>query len=230
MTQTLQDRWIVFDAVGTLIDPCPSVGAAYQSVGARFGCLDPVESVARRFRTAFRASESRGSLATTERIEEQRWREIVCEVLPGVTDPEACFRELWDHFARPDSWKSFPDVDESLRTLRQAGYRLGIASNFDRRLNALCDHLPALQCLECRMISTEIGFRKPAAEFYAAVIARCGGVAGQIQMVGDDFEHDVQGPAAAGMRSWHLQRSGESGPQALAEWTRRLIGRFPSTP
>lgn len=208
-------RWIVFDAVGTLIEPSPPVAAAYHAVGSRFGSKLTVSEVGQRFRQAFHSSESDGfpggpgsmsALQTSDEIEEARWRWIVTEVLSDASDPETCFRELWDHFARPTSWRCFDDVAPSLSRLSAAGYQFAIASNFDRRLHAVCDALDHLKSIDRRIVSSSIGVRKPSPQFYTAIIQACGCTPRQILMVGDSNEHDVLAPRAAGLRALHLNR------------------------
>jgi putative hydrolase of the HAD superfamily len=227
----------MFDAVGTLIDPNQTVGAVYHAVGRRFGSQFTIDEVRQRFRHAFQTSESDGfpggpsaanAWKTSDAIEEARWRWIVGTVLSDATDREACFRELWDHFARPGSWTCFDDVEPALERLLGAGYRLAVASNFDSRLNPVCDALNPLKAIQRRIVSASIGIRKPALEFYSAVIKACACAPQQILMVGDSLNHDVIAPRAAGLKALHLDR-GRTGGQAdslssLLDLVARLLG------
>jgi putative hydrolase of the HAD superfamily len=231
-------KWLVFDAVGTLIEPRPSVADAYHGVAVRHGSGLSVSEIGERFRRAFRASETdgfpggppRGAMwLSSDLIEEARWRWIVSEVIPDANDPDDCFRELWSHFARPTSWRAFDDVSEALRRLSNDGYRLAIASNFDRRLHAVCDALPGLRAIELRVVSAAVGYRKPAPEFYAEILSACACDASDLLMIGDNHEHDVAGPRAAGLQAVHLDRHGAaSGPShltSLSELADRLDGK-----
>jgi putative hydrolase of the HAD superfamily len=209
-------QWIVFDAVGTLIRPNPSVAVAYQSIASRYGSKITVENVGQRFNRAFDQSEISGfpdgppdglPWLSSHEIEVARWRWIVTQVVPDVVDPDRCFDDLWDHFSRSSSWSCFDDVRPALTMLREAGFRLAIASNFDSRLHTVCKGLEDLRPIERRYASSEIGFRKPAPEFFASLVEQCGCPADKILMVGDDFEHDVRGPKANGMKSILLDRS-----------------------
>jgi putative hydrolase of the HAD superfamily len=211
-------RWLIFDAVGTLIQPNPSVAAAYHSIAARHGSRFTVAEIGERFRRAFRQSENdvfpNGPAAgsywlSSDAIEIARWRWIVGEVVPDVDDREKCFTELWDHFAQPSSWTCFDDVQNSLVSLEKASYRLAIASNFDSRLHAVCAGRVELRPIEHRFVSSETGFRKPAKEFYSAVVSHCGCPASEILMIGDDPNHDVAGPVAIGMQAILLDRRAE---------------------
>lgn len=204
-------RWIVFDAVGTLITPAPGVAEAYAEAGRRHGTRLSADEIGGRFRTAYAESDRtcfppdrRGRTSEAEEI--ARWRWIVAQVLPDVADREACFRELWEHFARPDSWRVCPDAAETLPRLVERGCRLALASNFDSRLHALCAGEPALSGIALRCISTELGWRKPAPEFYAALAAACAAAPSELLMIGDDWECDVAAARRAGLQALQIDR------------------------
>ncbi|WP_010582739.1 HAD-IIIA family hydrolase [Schlesneria paludicola] len=208
-------QWMVFDAVGTLIRPNPSVAVAYHSIAVRHGSRQSVDEIGQRFRQSFRQTETEtfpgGPDATSiwqssDAIEMARWRWIVEQVIPDVPSIDECFTEMWDHFARPSSWACFDDVGSTLQALSNAGYRLAIASNFDSRLHTVCSGHPELKLIEQRFVSSETGYRKPAPEFYAQVISRCGCDANQIFMIGDDLQHDVSAPRANGMNAVLIDR------------------------
>lgn len=206
-------EWIVFDAVGTLITPNPSVSKAYHDIGRRFGSKYELSEVGKRFHAAFRRSELNlfpgapaNRYATNDAVEAARWRWIVGEVLPDATDPDACFQELWNHFAYPSSWDCYDDAADAISRLSTAGYRMAIASNFDGRLHPVCDGLPHLTPIGHRIVSASVQFRKPAPEFYRQITHVCGCQPHQILMVGDDYEHDVLAPRTAGFQALHLDR------------------------
>jgi putative hydrolase of the HAD superfamily len=212
-----QFRWIVFDAVGTLIEATPGVATAYRDVGRRFGADLSLDEVRQRFRAAFAQTETRDlgdtvkstgqrGIETSEEIEEQRWRRIVAEVLPEASDLEACFQELFEHFSRPESWRCFEDVTPCFDWLRGTDSRLAVASNFDARLHIICDRLPPLPALERRFVSSEVGFRKPAPEFFEVVLEALECRADEVLFVGDDLTNDIVGPRSVGMPAVLLDR------------------------
>ena len=203
---------LILDAVGTLIEPMPSVALVYAEAARRQGlALEPAE-VKRRFHRSFRIDEGderRGPLATDEETEHRRWRRIVGGVLPGLPDPERAFAELWDHFARPSSWRAFGDVGPAIAALRRSGWRFVIASNFDGRLRGVVAGLPDLAGADRGLvISSEVGVRKPHPDFYRAACDRLGLPPGRVLCVGDDPENDVRGPGRAGVRGLLLDRNG----------------------
>lgn len=226
-SQILQDfpvRWLIFDAVGTLIRPDPPVAVAYHSIATQYGSRLNLAEIAERFKSAFQRSETEAFTdgpapgfpwLSSDAIESARWRWIVRQVITDVDKIEDCFQQLWDHFACPSSWCCFDDVELTLSSLSRAGYRVAIASNFDSRLHDVCRGHAALRWVEHRLVSSEAGCRKPAPGFYSQIISHCDCPPHQILMVGDDHKHDVAGPAAAGMRSVLIDRRPNPAPGSI---------------
>jgi putative hydrolase of the HAD superfamily len=195
---------VFFDAVGTLIYPDPPAAAVYAAVARSLGSRLTEAEIAARFHTAFAREEAfdrANGLRTSEERERRRWRHIVAEVLPEVCDGERCFAELFAHFARSDAWRCDPDAGAVLAELERRGYVLGMASNYDGRLRAVAAELPELRPLRHLVISSEVGWRKPAPEFFAEVCRRTGLTAAEILLVGDDRANDYEGATAAGLRA-----------------------------
>ncbi len=197
-------RAVFFDAVGTVIHPEPPAPQVYHAAGRRFGSRLPLEEIRRRFRSAFQQEERRdqaAGLRTSEERERDRWRTIVAFVLDDVVDPEACFAELFEHFSRPKAWRCEPGTAETLRQLEARGLVLGLASNYDCRLRRVAAGLEALRPVRHLVISSEIGWRKPAAEFFMALCRNVGLPPEQVLLVGDDIANDYDGARAAGLQA-----------------------------
>jgi putative hydrolase of the HAD superfamily len=195
-------RAVFFDAVGTLIHPEPSAAAVYAAVGRRWGSRLPAEVITARFRAAFKdeeAADVRSGLRTSEAREAERWRRIVAAVLDDVADPERCFAELFDHFARSESWRCDRDAGLVLRELAGRGCVLGMASNYDHRLRTVAAGFVELRPVRHLVISSEVGWRKPARDFFAALADAVGQPAEHIVLVGDDRGNDYEGARAAGL-------------------------------
>jgi putative hydrolase of the HAD superfamily len=195
---------VVFDAVGTVIFPDPPAALVYFEVGKTFGSRLAAHVIHTRFRRAFGQQEEIDHLAglrTSEEREVERWRQIVSQVLDDISDKEACFRELFDRFSDPSAWRCDEQVEPVLAKLASRGYALGLASNYDRRLRRVVAGLPTLTRLERLIISSEVGWRKPAPEFFASVSETFDLPGSQILYVGDDLTNDYEGARSAGMRS-----------------------------
>lgn len=216
-------RAVVFDAVGTLIHPEPAAGVVYAQVGSRFGSHYDAAKIQNRFAAAFHRQEDidrAAGLRTDEAREVARWRAIVAEVLYDVGDAEACFHHLYEHFARPAAWRTDPDARATLSVLTARGYQLGIASNFDDRLVGLVAANPVLQLARNVIVSAAVGWRKPAAEFFAAVGRELGMDSPSILFVGDDRDNDYDGARRAGMPAVLFD------PRGRASADVRRIGRL----
>ena len=204
MSKPISVGAVFLDAVGTVLDPCPTVRRAYWEAGKRHGHDASELEIGQRFNRVFREQESQDrnkGLRTDEQREEQRWRGIVSATLPGIPDPDACYRELHDHFARADSWRLLPGAVELFALLDEMGIVSGIASNFDSRLHGIIQNSQLKHHVRHVVVSSEIGWRKPAREFFLHLCEITGLPAQNILMVGDDQENDVNGPRGIGMPS-----------------------------
>lgn len=211
-------RGVLTDAVGTLIEPVPSVAEAYARAARRQRVDLSVPLVLARFRSAFSTDEfddQRGPMLTDEPTERLRWRRIVATCLPEVSDPERAFEELWDHFALSSSWRTFPDVGPALSRLAAGGLTIRVASNFDARLRQVLAGLPELAPWSDQVvISSEVGFRKPHPTFYQRACENLRLPPESVLAVGDDEQNDLVGPRNAGLQAVLLDRSGRSSSES----------------
>jgi putative hydrolase of the HAD superfamily len=201
---TAEVRALFFDAVGTLIHPLPKAPVVYAEVGRRHGSLLDEATITSRFRAAFQHEEEIDRVAgwrTSEQREVERWRRIVHDVLHDANDADACFEELFTHFGRPASWRLDPDAARVMPELAKRGLTLGVASNYDRRLRTVAAGLPEFRYVTHLLISSEVGWRKPTAQFFAEMCRRTGLDASCIVLVGDDLANDYQGARMAGMHA-----------------------------
>lgn len=196
-------RAVVFDAVGTLLHADPAVHMAYGQWGRRFGSRYSDAELLPRFRAAFARQErwdaEQGQGRTSPAREIERWRAIVAETLDDATDFEAVFAGLWRHFGDPAQWRVDAAAAPLFDRLRSGNVRLAVASNFDDRLTAICRWLPPLDACDRLFVSSQLGYRKPAAEFFAAVQRALELSPQQILLVGDDLENDY---LAARRQGW----------------------------
>lgn len=220
-------RLIVLDAVGTVITPHPSVKSIYTEIGRKYGSELPEDEVDRRFRAVFRATERNGARQlpdlgdadawkTSEAAEYGRWREIVATVLDDVHDLAACFDDLFAHFARASAWRVYPDVGPALNSLQERGFELALASNFDARLNTVCDGIPDLAPVSRRHISSLVGVRKPARAFFEAIVSAHRLSPSEVLMIGDDPINDVEGARACGLRAIRINRKTPALPDEVS--------------
>lgn len=196
---------VFFDAVGTLLFPDPLASLIYADAARRHGLHVAHADVRTRFVAAFRREEEAdiaARWATSEARERARWRAIVADTLPGITDPDACFRHLFDHFAQPGAWRVAPDAAGVLAALHTRGFVLGMGSNYDARLLSVLAGFPELAPLADRVVvSAAVGVRKPGAGFFREVCRVAGCEADEVLFVGDDAGNDYEGATAAGLHA-----------------------------
>jgi putative hydrolase of the HAD superfamily len=206
-------RAVFFDAVGTLIHPQPPAEIVYAEIGGRFGIEADPRQVRQLFWEAFARQEQLDRAAgwkTSEKREIQRWRTIVGEALRGASDADACFAALYEHFSQPSHWQCTANAKEVISAILARGCKVGMASNFDKRLHRVMAGQPALAGVQHVVISSEVGCRKPAAEFFAAVAKAAAVPLQEILYVGDHLENDSEAAKAVGCRALHLDPSGRS--------------------
>lgn len=203
-------RAVFFDAVGTVLHPHPGAPAIYAEAAARYGLAADSGVILTRFREAFRieeAADERANWVTSEERELARWKAIVRATLPGA--PDECFGELYYHFARPEAWRVPDDAPALFDHLTGRGLRLGLASNYDSRLEPVLAGRPELTPLaEMVVVSSRVGVRKPGAGFFERLTELAGCRPDEVVLVGDDYENDYLGATAAGMRAVLLDPKG----------------------
>jgi putative hydrolase of the HAD superfamily len=217
---------VLFDAVGTLIRPDPPVAQAYHEVGRRFGSSLTIEQISARFSAVFTERERAAANGTAHRASSQsaeraRWQRVVAEVFDDLPDASGPFETLWNHFAQPRNWRLYDDAAQTWHKLEQAGCMVGIASNFDDRLQSVCRGLPPLDLCDRLFWSARLGHAKPSPKFFAKVEYELGLSPPEIVLVGDDYANDYLGATAAGWRAIHLDRC-ISNPNAPAAVIRSL--------
>ncbi|MBI2803692.1 MAG: HAD-IA family hydrolase [Planctomycetes bacterium] len=195
-------RAIVYDAVGTIMHVAPSVQAVYADVARRFGCAMDEAEIRRRFLSAFAEQDlldCRSGWQTSEAREHDRWRAIVATVFPDIADADACFHTLFQAFASPDVWAFDPDWLPAAKAMHQRGLRQAVASNFDARLHALIAAMPGANFMERVVVSSEIGWRKPAAEFFTRLLDLLQLPPEEVVFVGDDRVNDFDAARRLGI-------------------------------
>ena len=97
-----------------------------------------------------------------------------------------------------------------------SAHRVGLAGRFSFEVYAHLDGVP----------------KKPAVGFYDAVVTAAQCEPGSIVHIGDDWEHDIVGAAAAGLRTVWLNRSGRPrpvDPPAVPDAEIRTLAQLPAT-
>jgi len=197
---------IFFDAAGTLFEAREPVGRTYARIAREYGLDAPEAAVIEGFRRAFAAAPviafGRGHRAGELRaLERGWWRAVVADSFAGLgvfPNLDRCFEALFAYFADPAHWKADPSAVATLAGLKQAGFELGVISNFDFRLYGLLDGLGLRAYFDSITISSEAGYAKPRREIFDTALARHRTSAAEAMHVGDSLHHDFEPARALG--------------------------------
>jgi putative hydrolase of the HAD superfamily len=120
---------------------------------------------------------------------------------------------------------AYPDAAPTLAALREAGWVIGVCSNWGWELDAFLVQVDLLALIDAAVTSARAGARKPHPTIYAHTVATLGVAAHECVFVGDSWGPDVEGPRQAGMRAVHVWRPEERpapAPQALTSGMHRI--------
>jgi putative hydrolase of the HAD superfamily len=114
-----------------------------------------------------------------------------------------------------------PDLLDSLRSMANAGLKLGLVSNtfvpgfaHDRHLTSV----GLLELLPVRVYSSEVGYRKPDRRIFQAALNQLGIPAQETLFVGDLVKTDIVGAKRAGMKTALKQPWSNLRPHRLADY------------
>ncbi|MCC6698560.1 MAG: HAD-IA family hydrolase [Candidatus Hydrogenedentes bacterium] len=210
-------RAVLFDAAGTLLSVHPSVGHVYADEARKFGVALSPHDLDRHFHLAWtrhRPQTGHGTpFHTSEAHERAWWRELVWDAFTAAGAPydfmagfDTFFDGLYERFAAPHDWHVFDDVMPALESLRNAGARLAVVSNWDSRLPRLLKGLGLSSWFDLVITSAEAGVSKPHPDIFHIALDNLGLDTAQAVHVGDSEEEDIAGAHAAGLRAVRIDR------------------------
>src|SRR5262245_49439849 len=160
-------RAVLFDAAGTLIEPREPIGATYARVAEKYGAGMSAWRVGDAFARVWRAAPAMVYPGlppdVTARREREAWREIVRQTYLAADsairprDFDACFEELFAHYATGAAWKVRSGAYEVLAALRAAGIATAVVSNFDQRLRGILADLELAPLLDLVWLPSDAG-------------------------------------------------------------------------
>jgi putative hydrolase of the HAD superfamily len=111
----------------------------------------------------------------------------------------AFFRHLEAAFAERAAWHVFEDVAPALATLRDAGIRLCVISNWTWSLPELLHMLELAGRFDGLVTSARVGYEKPHRRIFEHALALMGVTADAAVHVGDSVHADVGGARRVGI-------------------------------
>lgn len=142
----------------------------------------------------------------THMDERSRGETYFAEMFRQVGVPESSFpslaQRMFARHAERNLWASVGERTlETLEELRRRGYRLGVISNADGRVEALLESVGLRPHFELVIDSGVVGINKPDPRIFHLAAERMGVQPAETLYVGDIYEIDVQGARAAGMEA-----------------------------
>ena len=137
---------------------------------------------------------------------------LLCRKLGIDADAERLARRVYDEFGRPERWRLYDDVRPAFERLHARGVRVGLISNWDRRLRGLFDGLMMCDLVETVVSSADVGLHKPDPRIFELALERLGVSARYAAHVGDHLYADVLGAESVGMLPVLIDRFGGPAP------------------
>lgn len=215
---------VLFDYGLTLVHfdrPMEAIEKAQRAIATRIAAAGHRAPAVELLRTAVHdrveaevaAHEAGGALEEIDvaSLERRAFEDIGLHLDPVLRDDCARMaQEAWFAGVRP-----YDDAAAVLRTLRDAGLRVGVCSNAAYRPASMRDqlrHVGLSESVDAAVFSGEVGWRKPSPTIFAAALEGLGGRAETTVFVGDRMREDIDGAHAMGMRAILISRGGAPAP------------------
>lgn len=160
--------------------------------------------------------EARARVEIERRVREggrvgEAWRDYFRSILGRAAVPpdhhEAIVDSLWEAHHRVGLWTvAIPGAVETVRGLRRRGYRVGVVSNAEGRVETDLESAGFDGLLETVVDSHHVGVEKPDPGIFAIALERLGARAESTIFVGDVPAVDLDGARAAGIFPLLLDR------------------------
>jgi len=199
-------RAVFFDVGNTLLFPHPSVSEVCRQVLLDAGHVRDLNAIDEYMPLVDAFYEDRyredDTFWTDEGETNDVWvgmYSLLARKLGLDEDAEELARRVYEEFGKADRWRAYDDVVPALMRLKERGHRLGIISNWDRRLSGLLDGLGIAGLLDTIVSSAEVGLHKPDPRIFQLACDRVGVQPGDAVHVGDHHYADILGASAVGM-------------------------------
>jgi putative hydrolase of the HAD superfamily len=224
------DKVLFFDVGGTLIRTAQPVGFYYAAMASHYGVKAEAEELQAGFKKAWKKNALRDPVEGARVKDDKAWWKSVVKdswaesILPESFPFDDYFEELYAWFERPELWRVYPEVEGVLEELRSEGVRMGVLSNWDRRLRTILKGLELDFYFEAMLISSELGVEKPHRLIFDKALECFQIKAGQAVLIGDEEVYDQAGAIAAGWNYALVRRPEKDLRDALAELRQKCGG------
>ncbi|MEQ2283636.1 Haloacid dehalogenase-like hydrolase domain-containing protein 3 [Ameca splendens] len=206
-------RCVLWDVKDTLLKVRGSVGVQYSKEAERWGLsLHPAE-VDAAFRETHRCYSNRyPNYGVSQGLTGQDWwMGVVRHTLSQcrVNDPallNTMATNLYQNFCNAENWEVFPDTKMALERCSSLGLKLGVVSNFDKRLEAILRSCGLLSYFSFLVTSEEAGVAKPSPAIFHQALQKCGTPADRVAHIGDHYVYDYLASRSVGIHGFLLDR------------------------
>lgn len=212
----LRLRLLTWDVKDTLLRLRQPVGESYAAEARAHGVRVQPEALSRSFQEAYGAQSrrfpnyGRGQGLTSR----QWWVDVVKQTfrLSGVHEDGVLTliaEKLYRDFCSTHNWEVLPGAGETLSHCCQRGFRMGVISNFDNRLENVLSQCNLRHHFEFVLTSEDVGFAKPDRRIFEKALHLSGVLPEQAAHVGDSYTRDYRAARAVGMHSFLLRAAGQ---------------------
>ncbi len=212
----MSTKAIFLDVGGTLLE-MGDPESAYLDILNQYGYSATREQIGAWIRTAQEetgpvVSSGSGSTFKVSASKEQARREDLIGVFlreAGVRKNfDSCRKEIWKSWVRTPVFRLFPETLPLLRGLKESGFLVGAVSNWEPRLQELCENLGIAHYFDFMVVSEAHGYAKPGMRLFELALERAATRPEEVIHVGNDPVEDIEPAESLGIRAVLIQRDG----------------------
>ncbi|XP_009559007.1 haloacid dehalogenase-like hydrolase domain-containing protein 3 [Cuculus canorus] len=212
----LRLRLLTWDVKDTLLRLRQPLGESYAAEARAHGVQVQPEALSWAFQEVYSAQSRRfPNYGQGQGLSSQQWWvDVVKQTfrLSGVHEDRVLTlvaENLYHDYCSAHNWEVLPGASETLSQCCQRGFRMGVVSNFDNRLENILSQCNLRHHFEFILTSEAAGFAKPDKRIFEKAL-RLGGVPPeQVAHIGDDYTRDYRAARTVGMHGFLLQAAGQ---------------------
>ncbi|XP_074067225.1 haloacid dehalogenase-like hydrolase domain-containing protein 3 [Macrotis lagotis] len=212
-------RLLTWDVKDTLLRLRYPVGEEYAAQARAHGLKVEAAALGSAFHQAYKAQNQKFpnyglSQGLTSR---QWWLDVVLQTfhLAGVQNSDVIdtiANQLYNDFSKSETWQMLEGAESTLKKCRERGLRLGVVSNFDRRLEDILAHCGLRKHFDFILTSEAAGWAKPDPRIFRQALRLADIEPTKAAHVGDHYLNDYQAPREVGMHSFLLMGTKSQDP------------------
>ena len=204
---------VFFDVGNTLLYPYPSVSAVctevldeagYDHVAEDIDAILPI--VDEYYEDRYREDDT---FWTSEQQTSDIWTGMYAMLLRKLgidDDAEDLAKRVYDEFGKASRWRAYDDVKPAMWRLKEHGLKLGVISNWDKRLESLLNGMGVGEMFDTVISSAAVGLHKPDPRIFELATHHVKVKPADCIHVGDHHYADILGARSAGMEALLIDR------------------------